>query len=79
VLGAVFDEGGAGNCVLGRAELSVVSGFFLPQLNQLLVLGALNPLLVWQPVNVRAEMLYTAARKTVVRQRLLRMANASFR
>jgi hypothetical protein len=55
-----------------------LAGFFLPQLNQLLVLGALNPLLVWQPVMHAAEKL-TTARNVMTCEILVRMADTSSR
>jgi hypothetical protein len=66
--------------VLGLLEARAASaGFFLLQLSQVVGLVALKLLPVLQPVNVTADMARTAITKYVVRRRLVRMANASFR
>jgi len=77
VLGDVKVEGGAGKPVVGLEARAVFSGFFLPQPNQL-VWGILKPLLVEHPGKETAPIKKTTAKTSVVRQRLLRMANASF-
>jgi hypothetical protein len=63
--------------VVGLEAKAVLSGFFLPQLNQL-DSGILKPLLVEHPGKETAHIKKTTARTSVVRQRLFRMANASF-
>jgi hypothetical protein len=70
-------EGGAGSPPLDREASELVSGFFLPQLNQS-ELGVLKPLLVEHPGKKTAHIENRAARMSVVRQWLFRMANASF-
>jgi hypothetical protein len=56
----------------------VSAGFFLFQLIQVLGLVILKLLPVLQPVSESVEMA-TAARRSDVRRKLVRMANASFR
>jgi hypothetical protein len=77
VFGEAKLEGGAGRPVVGLEAKALSAGFFLPQLSQSL-LGILNPLLVEQPGNVTTDIEKTAVKTSVVRQRLFRMANASF-
>jgi hypothetical protein len=76
-LGEAKLEGGAGRPVGDLDASDVSAGFFLPQLSQSL-LGILNPLLVEHPENETADIKPMAAKASVVRPRLFRMANASF-
>jgi hypothetical protein len=58
---------------------AVLDGFFLLQLSHVLGFVALKLLPVVQPVNDRVDMARTAITRNVVRRRLVRMTNASFR
>jgi hypothetical protein len=75
-LGDARLEGGAGKLLVGLEANAGVVGFFLPQLSQS-ALGILKALLVEHPGKAMAEMENRAAKTSVVRRRLFRMANAS--
>lgn len=75
-MGEVKVDGGAGSPVVGLDAKAVLSGFFLPQLNQVLS-GILKPLLVEHPGTETALIKRTTAEPSVVRQRVFRMAYAS--
>ena len=79
-MGVTAEDGGAGSVVLGLVEAKAVSaGFFLLQLSHVPGLLILKLLPVLQPVSDRVDMARTAITRNVVRRRLVRMTNASFR